>query len=151
MPRSFYPAVAYSHVAHEEYPGDQCYTCGWEKRVTMCSCRPGSMAATPQYHQPALSDPTASTRGLGIFKRAKNAGLEQGKWKDLQPVDRSSRQLRGAGEVRLLQQALNFQEAHNDDLKTTAFADGIWVMFDYNRGYAPELESSGVMDIFSSA
>jgi beta-galactosidase len=79
---------------------------------------------------------------------AQNAGLEQEKWKDMQPADRSSRQLRGAGEVRLLQQALNFQEAHNDDLQTPAFADGIWVMFDYNRGCAPDLESSGVMDIF---
>ncbi len=141
MPQSFIERA--NLIAHEEYPGDQCHTCGWEKGydVFMEARQHGGCRGIT--NQPCLISEYGDWEYF-----AQNAGLEQGKWKDLQPADRSSRQLRGAGEVRLLQQALNFQEAHNDDLKTTAFADGIWVMFDYNRGYAPDLESSGVMDIF---
>ena len=78
---------------------------------------------------------------------AMNAGLNQTEWANLLQADRSSRQLLSDGETRLLQQASNIQEAHNDNFNTPAFADGYWVMFDYNRGYSPDLESSGVMSI----
>jgi len=76
------------------------------------------------------------------------AGLNQQAWEGLTPAESNSRQLRWHGEKAMLQQATNFQEAHNDNLSTRAFADGLWVMYDYNRGYAPDIESSGCADIF---
>lgn len=141
MPAAFIARA--NAIAHEEYPGDQCYTCGWEDGydVFIQARQHGGC------HQ--VKDRPCLVSEYGDWEYyAQNAGLEQEKWKDLQPAERSSRQLRGDGEARLLQQAMNFQEAHSDNLQTTAFADSVWVMFDYNRGYAPDLESSGVMDIF---
>jgi beta-galactosidase len=79
---------------------------------------------------------------------AMTAGLNQDAWEKLSPAESNRRQLRWQGERAMLQQAANFQESHNDNLSTRAFADGLWVMYDYNRGYAPDIESSGCMDIF---
>ncbi|WP_084164387.1 glycoside hydrolase family 2 protein [Rheinheimera texasensis] len=79
---------------------------------------------------------------------AQDAGFAQHQWQGLKAEARTSRQLLSAGETRLLQQATNLQEAHNDNLRTPAFADGYWVMFDYNRGYADDLEASGLMSIY---
>lgn len=78
---------------------------------------------------------------------AQNAGFNQNEWNNLLLEERNSRQPRESGEHRMLQQATNIQEAHHDNLSTNAFADGYWTMFDYNRGYANNLEYSGVMDI----
>jgi len=141
MPRDFIRRT--QTIAHEEYPGDQCYTCGWTEGYDVFIQARQHGGCRGVTNRPCV----VSEYGDWEYF-AQNAGLQQHLWKDLQPAERNSRQLRGDGEMRLLQQALNFQEAHNDNLKTTAFADGIWVMFDYNRGYAPDIEASGVMDIF---
>ena len=136
--------VARSHaIAHEEYPGDQCFTAGWTEGYDVFlqarqhgGCRDGR-------HRPCV----VSEYGDWEYY-AMNAGLEQTAWADLGPAESNSRRLRWQGERALLQQATNFQEAHNDNLGTIAFADGLWAMYDYNRGYAPDVESSGCMDLF---
>ena len=141
MPPEF---VARTHaIAHEEYPGDQCFTAGWMPGYDVFlqarqhgGCRDGR-------HGPCV----VSEYGDWEYY-AMNAGLDQTAWVDLSPAESNSRQLRWQGERALLQQATNFQEAHNDNLATIAFADGLWVMYDYNRGYAPDVESSGCMDLF---
>jgi beta-galactosidase len=130
-------------IAHEEYPGDQCYTCGWTEGYDVF------IQARQHGGCRDVTDRSCLVSEYGDWEYyAQNAGLEQEAWADLAPDAANSRQLRWHGEAALLQQATNFQEAHNDNRKTLAFADGLWVMFDYNRGYAPDIESSGCMDIF---
>jgi beta-galactosidase len=130
-------------IAHEEYPGDQCFTCGWTAGYDVF------IQARQHGGCRDVTDRACVVSEYGDWEYyAQNAGLRQERWAELAPDDANSRQLRWHGEARLLQQATNFQEAHNDNRKTIAFADGLWVMFDYNRGYAPDIESSGCMDLF---
>ena len=141
MPPEF---VARTHaIAHEEYPGDQCLTAGWLHGYDVYLQARQHGGCHREAAQPCL----VSEYGDWEYY-AMNAGLAQDAWANLTLAESNSRQLRWQGERALLQQATNFQEAHDDNRGTVAIGDGLWVMFDYNRGYAPDIESSGCMDIF---
>ncbi|MCC8132338.1 MAG: DUF4982 domain-containing protein [Tannerellaceae bacterium] len=142
MPESFMDQTRV--ISKEEFPVTNCYNAGWINYEAY------DIYIEARQHRNGLNP----TRPLIVSEYgdweyyAQNAGFNQDSWADLKSEDRSSRQPRGSGEKRLLQQARNIQEAHNDNLSTHAFADGYWVMFDYNRGYSDDLEFSGILDIF---
>lgn len=143
MPEAFIDrAVA---VAKEEYPGDQCFTAGWQSYGYDIYLQ-ARQHRVEHYVEPEKPYIVSEYGDWEYY--AMNAGLNQHEWADLKQEDRSSRQLLNSGEKRLLQQVANIQEAHNDNFNTPAFADGYWVMFDYNRGYTDDLEASGIMSIF---
>lgn len=141
MPKSFTDSAQI--IAHEEYPYNGCYAAGWVRQSY------DVYIEARQHRHGLYPEKPLIVSEYGDWEYyAQNAGFNQQEWKNLLENERNSRQPRFSGEKRMLQQALNIQEAHNDNLSTHAFADGYWVMFDYNRGMASEQEYSGVMDIF---
>lgn len=111
-------------IAHEEYPGPECYTFG---------------DSYPAGWHPGW-DVKHFIREYGDFGFGGN--------------ESTSRQTRGQGELAMLQQTWNFLHEHNgnwaqwSDPNSKFYGDATWVMFDYNRGYYPKQEHSGMMDIF---
>lgn len=144
MPEAFIDSL--TTIAHQEYLGNQCFTAGWQSYGYDIYLQ--ARQHRLNHYDKNLKKPYNVSEYGDWEYYAMNAGLDQNNWGDLLQEERSSRQLRGAGENALLQQATNIQEAHNDNLNTPAFADAYWVMYDYNRGYADDLEASGIMDIF---
>ncbi len=147
MPEPFIDAL--TTIAKQEYPGNQCFTAGWQSYGYDIYLQ--ARQHRLEHYDKTLKKPYNVSEYGDWEYYAMNAGLNQNAWGDLLPLERSSRQLRSVGEKGLLQQATNIQEAHNDNLQIPAYSDGYWVMFDYNRGYADDLEASGIMDIFRIA
>ena len=145
MPEDF--ILELNSIAKEEYPYPGTYTAGWQ--VQSYDIYMQARQHRIRHRNPEYPDKPYIVSEYGDWEYyAMNAGLNQAAWENLLPGERSSRQELSSGEKRLLQQALNIQEAHNDNFNTPAAGDGYWVMFDYNRGYADDLESSGIMSIF---
>ncbi len=132
-------------AGHEEYPGDQFFSCGWQDRydVYIHSRQHGEI------HRWQNGDKALVVAEYGDWEFfASNHGFDQKTGAGLYDQWSHGRKRRQDGERGLRQQVLNHIIALNDTLGSPAVLDGQWSMFDYARGYDPNRAACGLRDIF---
>ncbi len=141
-----------NEVLDAELPYKDTYSAGWINNPAYNLYIPARQHAKPPFYWNNFNEkgrPILIAEYGDWEYYAQNAGFSQKEFSDLKESERSSRQARNAGETGLLQQALNYQEAFNSNLKgAQSIGQANWLMFDYNRGYSDDLETSGISDIF---
>ena len=135
-------------IVHQEYPGENTYTAGWKDLAYDVYFQARQHKIKHNDYDHNHTRPYAVSEYGDWEYYSNNAGLNQDKVDKTLRFESSSRQRRGFGEKRLLNQLRNVHESHNDNFSTPAFADSYWVMYDYNRGYHSDIEFSGLSDIF---
>ena len=138
--------MARLHTAgHEEYPGDQLFTCGWQDHydVFVHSRQHGKIHSWKNGNEALV----IAEYGDWEFY-ASNHGFDQKTGAGIYASWSHGRQRRQAGERGLRQQSSNHIIALNDTLSSPAVLDGQWSIFDYARGYDANRAACGVMDIF---
>ena len=132
-------------IGHEEYPGGQLFTCGWQDGydVFVHARQHGEI------HRWQNGDKALVISEYGDWEfYASNYGFDQKTGSGVYAGWSHGRQRRANGERGLRRQVDNHIIALNDTLSSPAVLDGQWSMFDYARGYDPHRAACGVMDIF---
>ncbi|MEO0509920.1 MAG: glycoside hydrolase family 2 TIM barrel-domain containing protein [Verrucomicrobiota bacterium] len=153
MPDSFLKKM--HQIVDEEYPGDQSISIAWKNKY-----HDVFGAARQHAKGPKFWDDWSHKNGMGLLvaeygdweyfgkQNAFNFNQTAAKKKDLHKDELTSRQKREHGEARMLQQALNYQEAHNQNRRgKSIIGDATWLVIDYNRGNARNHCTSGVLDL----